>query len=248
MSGRSGREGVKAVSVCDGSGRDGVSVQEGPSGGRDASGSGPRRRGRHPCRRPRNQAGQFISVVTLFEVMARRSSSILVLTTAGRDARAGPPLSTGKTVTPVGGGAQRWGHGPGVPAPGSRPALLVAMKLLTALASVNQGICTGRRTAQRLYEIESITKLKGRHKYYMELLDQRRHQFQNKPMAIDNIICALFKRTFVPRYRDISSDIRVICMGELGCWIRLYPDMFLDNNYLKYIGWMLYDKGLHLGP
>ncbi|XP_004400050.1 PREDICTED: cohesin subunit SA-2-like [Odobenus rosmarus divergens] len=136
------------------------------------------------------------------------------------------------------------------------------MKLLTALASVNQGICTGRRTAQRLYEIESITKLKGRHKYYMELLDQRRHQlrgargplllsntpvllplqFQNKPMAIDNIICALFKRTFVPRYRDISSDIRVICMGELGCWIRLYPDMFLDNNYLKYIGWMLYDK------
>lgn len=50
------------------------------------------------------------------------------------------------------------------------------MKLLTALASVNQGICTGRRTAQRLYEIESITKLKGRHKYYMELLDQRRHQ------------------------------------------------------------------------
>lgn len=43
-------------------------------------------------------------------------------------------------------------------------------------------------------------------------------------------------------FSDISSDIRVICMGELGCWIRLYPDMFLDNNYLKYIGWMLYDK------
>lgn len=41
---------------------------------------------------------------------------------------------------------------------------------------------------------------------------------------------------------DVSSDIRVICMGELGCWIRLYPDLFLDNNYLKYIGWMLYDK------
>lgn len=31
-------------------------------------------------------------------------------------------------------------------------------------------------------------------------------------------------------------------MAELGYWIRLYPDMFLDNNYLKYIGWMLYDK------
>ncbi|XP_040322437.1 uncharacterized protein LOC121024238 [Herpailurus yagouaroundi] len=65
---------------------------------------------------------------------------------------------------------------------------------------------------------------------------------QSKPVAIDNIICALFKRTFVPRYRDISSDIRVICVAELGCWIKLYPDLFLDNNYLKYIGWMLYDK------
>ena len=45
------------------------------------------------------------------------------------------------------------------------------------------------------------------------------------------------------RFRsDISSDIRVICVAELGCWIKLYPDLFLDNNYLKYIGWMLYDK------
>ncbi|XP_053057960.1 cohesin subunit SA-1-like isoform X4 [Acinonyx jubatus] len=117
---------------------------------------------------------------------------------------------------------------------------LAAMKLLTALASVNQGICTNRRRSQRLCEVENIAKLKGKHKYCMEVLDQRRQQ--SKPVAIDNIICALFKRTFVPRYRDISSDIRVICVAELGCWIKLYPDLFLDNNYLKYIGWMLYDK------
>lgn len=44
-------------------------MQEGPSGGRDARGRGPRRRGRPTCRRLRNEAGQFISVVTLFEVM-----------------------------------------------------------------------------------------------------------------------------------------------------------------------------------
>ncbi|XP_042782575.1 cohesin subunit SA-2-like [Panthera leo] len=117
---------------------------------------------------------------------------------------------------------------------------LAAMKLLTALASVNQGTCTNRRRSQRLCQVENIAKLKGKHKHCMEVLDQRRQQ--SKPVAIDNIICALFKRTFVPRYRDISSDIRVICVAELGCWIKLYPDLFLDNNYLKYIGWMLYDK------
>ncbi|KAK2491965.1 hypothetical protein MC885_006310 [Smutsia gigantea] len=113
---------------------------------------------------------------------------------------------------------------------------LAAMKLLMALAGVNQGVCT----AQRLSDIESMSRLKGRRKSCVRLLG-RQHQPQHKPEAIDNIICSLFKRTFVPRYRDVSSDIRVICMAELGCWIWLYPDMFLDNNYLKYIGWMLYD-------
>ncbi|XP_032187595.1 cohesin subunit SA-2-like isoform X3 [Mustela erminea] len=386
MSGRSGRAEAKAVSGGGGGGRDRVSVQEGPSGGREAGGSGPRRRGRRPCRRLRNQAGQFVSVVTVFEAQGTPSG--------GQDAsgpstrrRGRPPrkhrrkkvaiatevtlfemVALGKNsvqqtaveewvrsykedrelalldlisffvqccgcegmVTaelyqsnegqnvlhrmtekfdqetglyykkflaypwiltimwpeklqsdfyPIVGPGPFWkrfrvnfceftellvhqthssvlcdGHLMdtviGMLSGLTNSAVyslrhtssLAAMKLLTALASVNQGICTGRRTAQRLYEIESITKLKGRHKYYMELLDQRRHQFQNKPVAIDNIICALFKRTFVPRYRDISSDIRVICMGELGCWVRLYPDLFLDNNYLKYIGWMLYDK------
>lgn len=53
-------------------------------------------------------------------------------------------------------------------------------------------------------------------------------------MAVGDAVASLLS--------DISSDIRVICMGELGCWVRLYPDLFLDNNYLKYIGWMLYDK------
>ncbi|XP_022374031.1 cohesin subunit SA-2-like isoform X7 [Enhydra lutris kenyoni] len=73
MSGRSGRAGAKAVSGGGGGGRDRVSVQEGPSGGRDAGGSGTRRRGRRPCRRLRNQAGQFISVVTVFEAQGAPS-------------------------------------------------------------------------------------------------------------------------------------------------------------------------------
>ena len=100
---------------------------------------------------------------------------------AGRSSPCGPGLPPPCHPDPPVGRPERalaWQVLPsaGVTARGHGRALLAAMKLLTALASVNQGICTGRRTAQRLYEIESITKLKGRHKYYMELLDQRRHQ------------------------------------------------------------------------
>ena len=42
--------------------------------------------------------------------------------------------------------------------------------------------------------------------------------------------------------RDIVPDIRCLCMSELGEWMKSYPMVFLDDIYLKYIGWTLYDK------
>ncbi|XP_043426340.1 cohesin subunit SA-2-like isoform X2 [Prionailurus bengalensis] len=383
MSERSGQEEGNLMPVCDGGGQDTVSVQEGPSGIRDVSGIGFRRRGRATRRRYRNEAGQFISMVTFFEAQGATSGA-QDARGQGTCRRGRPPrkyrkrkvaitaevtlfemVALGKNSVQT--AVEEWvqsykedrelalldlisffvqccgcegmvtaelyqtNQGNSVvhkmtekfdqetglyykkflaypwiltimwpeklqndfyPIVGPGPfwkrfrvnfceftellvqqthssvlcdghlmdtvicmlsgltnsavhslrhtSSLAAMKLLTALASVNQGICTNRRRSQRLCEVENIAKLKGKHKYCMEVLDQRRQQ--SKPVAIDNIICALFKRTFVPRYRDISSDIRVICVAELGCWIKLYPDLFLDNNYLKYIGWMLYDK------
>ena len=34
-------------------------------------------------------------------------------------------------------------------------------------------------------------------------------------------------------------------MSELGEWMRSYPMVFLDDIYLKYLGWTLYDKVNH---
>ena len=31
-------------------------------------------------------------------------------------------------------------------------------------------------------------------------------------------------------------------MIELGEWMKKYPSHFLDDSYLKYLGWTLYDK------
>jgi cohesin complex subunit SA-1/2 len=71
----------------------------------------------------------------------------------------------------------------------------------------------------------------------------------------------IFKGVFIHRYRydeiflenllqiflfvcsrDIVPDIRCLCMSELGEWMKSYPMVFLDDIYLKYIGWTLYDK------
>lgn len=53
---------------------------------------------------------------------------------------------------------------------------------------------------------------------------------------------AIFKRTFLNRYRDVIPEIRATCIEEIGSWIKTYPDAFLNDSYLKYMGWMLYDK------
>lgn len=42
--------------------------------------------------------------------------------------------------------------------------------------------------------------------------------------------------------RDTQPEIRGICMAEIGVWMKRYPGMFLDDSYLKYVGWTLYDR------
>lgn len=44
------------------------------------------------------------------------------------------------------------------------------------------------------------------------------------------------------KFRDSQPEIRSICMAEIGTWMKKYPNMFLDDGYLKYVGWTLYDK------
>jgi cohesin complex subunit SA-1/2 len=31
-------------------------------------------------------------------------------------------------------------------------------------------------------------------------------------------------------------------MSEVGRWMEIYPENFLEDGYLKYIGWSLHDK------
>lgn len=44
------------------------------------------------------------------------------------------------------------------------------------------------------------------------------------------------------RYRDVDPDIRMSCISSLGIWIVSYPSLFLQDLYLKYLGWTLNDK------
>lgn len=48
------------------------------------------------------------------------------------------------------------------------------------------------------------------------------------------------------RYRDIDPSIRMACIESLGAWILSYPSLFLQDLYLKYLGWTLNDKVLNI--
>ena len=53
---------------------------------------------------------------------------------------------------------------------------------------------------------------------------------------------SVFQGVFIHRYRDSNPFIRIDSMKFLGKLSLLRPDLFLENKYLKYFGWMACDK------
>uniref|UniRef100_A0A8C8RVQ7 Cohesin subunit SA n=1 Tax=Pelusios castaneus TaxID=367368 RepID=A0A8C8RVQ7_9SAUR len=119
---------------------------------------------------------------------------------------------------------------------------LAAMKLLTALVSVNLNLDVTRCNAERLCEVEKTRISVKRLNHRLDQLERKRKKVGEKPLEIENMMNAIFKGTFLQRYRDVIPEIRAICIEEIGIWMKMYPDTFLNDSYLKYIGWMLYDK------
>ena len=59
--------------------------------------------------------------------------------------------------------------------------------------------------------------------------------------ACGNYIRDFFDTVFVHRYRDIDPRIRTECVEALGYWIWELPTIFMEPEYLRYLGWMLTD-------
>ncbi|NXE31722.1 STAG2 protein, partial [Ptilorrhoa leucosticta] len=119
---------------------------------------------------------------------------------------------------------------------------LAAMKLLTAVVGVHLNLDVNKHNAQRLYEVEKQRISGKRTSYRLVQLERKRKEYEHKLLEIQNMMNAIFKGTFLNRYRDVIPEIRATCIEEIGSWIKTYPDAFLNDSYLKYVGWMLYDK------
>ncbi|NXP77167.1 STAG2 protein, partial [Ramphastos sulfuratus] len=119
---------------------------------------------------------------------------------------------------------------------------LAAMKLLTAIVSVYLNLDVNKHNAQRLCEVEKKRISGKRTSYRLDQLERKRKECEHKLLEIKNMMNAIFKGIFLNRYCDVIPEIRATCIEEAGNWMKTYPDGFLNDSYLKYFGWMLYDK------
>uniref|UniRef100_A0A673LK03 Cohesin subunit SA n=1 Tax=Sinocyclocheilus rhinocerous TaxID=307959 RepID=A0A673LK03_9TELE len=119
---------------------------------------------------------------------------------------------------------------------------LAAMKLMTALVNVALNLSINLDNTQRQYETERNKSIGKRANERLELLLQKRKELQENQDEIENMMNAIFKGVFIHRYRDVIAEIRVVCIEEIGMWMKMYSEAFLNDSYLKYVGWTMYDK------
>lgn len=121
-------------------------------------------------------------------------------------------------------------------------ATLGAMKLMTALVDVALTVSVNLDNTQRQYEVERQKTREKRASDRLEALLGKRQELEENMDEIKNMLTYMFKSVFVHRYRDTLPEIRAICMTEIGVWMHKFHANFLDDSYLKYIGWTLHDK------
>uniref|UniRef100_A0A8C2YFX7 STAG1 cohesin complex component n=1 Tax=Coturnix japonica TaxID=93934 RepID=A0A8C2YFX7_COTJA len=116
------------------------------------------------------------------------------------------------------------------------------MKLMTALVNVALNLSIHQDNTQRQYEAERNKMIGKRANERLELLLQKRKELQENQDEIENMMNSIFKGIFVHRYRDAIAEIRAVCIEEIGVWMKMYSDAFLNDSYLKYVGWTLHDR------
>ncbi|CAM9177747.1 unnamed protein product, partial [Lampetra planeri] len=112
---------------------------------------------------------------------------------------------------------------------------LAAVKLLSSLMGVALSLSGGVKNGEKLLKGQKAKTVKQRIRKNVTELQERQSE-------IESMMDVIFKGVFLKRYRDVLPEIRSICMEELGLWMKLYSSTFLNDSYLKYIGWMMHDK------
>ncbi|KAK4747258.1 hypothetical protein SAY87_026295 [Trapa incisa] len=118
-------------------------------------------------------------------------------------------------------------------------ASLMGLQLVTSFIAVAKALGSQRETTQRQLNAEKKKTTDGPR---LESLNKRLTSTHEKITVMEEMMRKIFTGLFVHRYRDIDPSIRMSCIESLGVWISSYTSLFLQDLYLKYLGWTLNDK------
>lgn len=122
-------------------------------------------------------------------------------------------------------------------------ATLISLTMSTALCQVARDLESSISMSRRQAETES--KKKKVNQARVKSMQQKMEVDENKLTTVENILKDEFDVIFVHRYRDVDPKIRVECVTAMGNWISTYRKMFLEGQYLRYLGWVLSDTVAH---
>ncbi|XP_055086796.1 cohesin subunit SA-2 [Periophthalmus magnuspinnatus] len=119
---------------------------------------------------------------------------------------------------------------------------LAAVKLLSSLVRVALSLSVGIENSQKLCAVQKSKTARQKNSPQMKGIQKKITQLEEKRSEVESMMNVIFKGVFLKRYRDVLPEIRSICMEELGAWMKDYHTVFLNDGYLKYMGWMMHDK------
>lgn len=118
-------------------------------------------------------------------------------------------------------------------------ASLMGLQLVTSFITVAKMLSAQRETTRRQLDAEKKKRTEGPR---VESLSKRFSMTHENITMLEEMMRKIFTGLFVHRYRDIDPNIRTSCIQSLGAWILSYPSLFLQDLYLKYLGWTMNDK------
>ena len=125
-------------------------------------------------------------------------------------------------------------------------ATLAVLKIMTGLVDVLLALSVAKDACQRQYDNERQKSTVKRAQDRIEMLTNKRKELEENEYEVQNYINFIFKAVAIHRYRDVCDAIRCVCINEIGEWMKRYPNKFLDDTFLKYIGWTLHDKVIYI--
>ncbi|RMD44970.1 hypothetical protein DV735_g52, partial [Chaetothyriales sp. CBS 134920] len=118
-------------------------------------------------------------------------------------------------------------------------ATTISLTMTSALCEIAAEIQQSMATAKT--QLDAEKKKRSTNKARIRSIEESTKADEKKLEAIDAHLHDAFDTVYVHRYRDVADTIRADCVTALGNWILTYRKMFLEGQYLRYLGWVMSD-------